>query len=126
MGAVSFLFSFLAVSIAGGEIVTRSFEPTLSDRLGASGFLYFLGLFVLIVSTLCYVKSSQKLRPQPRWRAGLLGGALAAATFCASVFGGYIVLGGFSLIAMLVLPIVASLLGPFLGRRRQRPNPSQT
>ena len=118
MGAVSFLFSFLAVSIAGVEVVTRSFEPILSDRLGASGFLYFLSLLVSIISTLCYVKSSQKFRPQPRWHAGLLGGALAAATFCASVFGGYTVLGGFYLIAILVLPIVASLLGPFLGGKR--------
>jgi hypothetical protein len=113
MGAVSFLFSFLVVAIIGGETATRSFETILSERIGAAGLFYFLGLWASIISTLCYAISCQRFR-RTTWYTGLLGGTVAAGTFCASVLGGYTVLGDFALVPILVLPVVTGVLWPFL------------
>ena len=114
--AVLFLFSFLFVGITGVEIVTRSFEPILSERLGTSAFLYVLCLFVSIVSMICYAVSSLKLRRLPKWFMGPLGGVIAAGAFCAPVIACYAGLGfGYSLALVFLLPISIGSLWPVLG-----------
>jgi hypothetical protein len=89
MGAASFFLSFLAVGVFGADAITRRFETLPSEQIGASGFLFLLCLGTSAAATFCYAENSRRLGRYSRWFVGLLGGVVAAATFCAAVSAGY-------------------------------------
>jgi hypothetical protein len=120
--AVSFFLGFLAVGIIGVGTMT-SFEPLPSERIGASAFLYLLGLTTSISSTLLYRARVQALRRYPGWFTGLLGGVVAAGAFCAPMGADYW-LGSPSLAALiltLTLPILTGWLWPYFSARVPAP-----
>jgi hypothetical protein len=49
-----------------------------------------LCLGTTVISTFCYADNSRSLGRRTGWFTGLLGGVVAAATFCAPVFAGYV------------------------------------
>src|SRR5687767_2669277 len=89
MGAPWFFVSFLALGIFGADALTRRFETLPSERIGASGFLFLLCFATSSISTFCYARNSRRLGRRTRWFAGLLGGVVAAAAFCAPVGATY-------------------------------------
>jgi hypothetical protein len=120
--AVTFLLSFFPVGIIGVEILTRSFETEVSERLGASAFLYLLCVIGSILSTILYAESSRRFLRATNWSTGLLGGVVAAGAFCAPLFAGYAIPSfGFSVVLALVLPALTGLLWPLLSARVQTP-----
>jgi hypothetical protein len=93
-----------------------------SERIGASGFLFFLSLIASSLSALCYAKNSRTLGHRTRWFAGLVGGVAAAATFSAPVAAGYAglanVIDSWPLLALaIVLPILTGWYWPALSAR---------
>jgi hypothetical protein len=89
MGTASFFLSFLAVGIFGADAITRRFETVPSEQIGASGFLFLLCLGSSAIAALCFAENSRRLGRRPRWFMGLLGGVVAAVTFCAVVVAGF-------------------------------------
>jgi hypothetical protein len=89
MGTASFFLSFLAVGIFGADAITRRFETLPSDQIGAWWFLFLLCLGSSSIASLCYAENARRLGRRPRWFMGLLGGIVAAVTFCAAVVAGY-------------------------------------
>jgi len=120
VSAVTFLLSFFTVGIIGVEILTRSFQAEVSERLGASAFLYLLCVIGSIISTILYAESSRRFLRATNWSTSLLGGGVAAGAFCIPVFAGYAILSfGFSVALALVLPVLTGLLCPLLSARVQ-------
>jgi hypothetical protein len=122
MGTALFFLSSLAVGIYGADTLTRRFETLPSERIGASGFLFLLCLGTSAVSTFCYAESSRSLGRRTRWFTGLLGGVVAAATFCAPVGAGYAgllnALGLWFLVApTIALPTLVGWYWPILSAR---------
>jgi hypothetical protein len=104
MGTASFFLSFLAVGVFGADAITRKFETLPSEQIGAWWFLFLLCLGNSATATFCYAKSSRRLGRHSRWFEGLLGGVVAAATFCAAVGAGY-----YADLALLSVPLVIGL-----------------
>jgi len=116
MGTPWFFVSFLALGIFGAEALTRRFETLPSERIGASGFLFLLCLVTSGISTCCYAENTWRLGRRTRWFAGLLGGVVAAATFCAPVAASYAglldALGFGFLVLTTALPILVGWYWP--------------
>jgi hypothetical protein len=88
MGSASFLLGFLAVGLIG-VVTIPSFEPLPSERIGATGFLLLLCLAASTISTLSHSVGCLKLHRRSGWLMGLLGGVVAAGTFCAAGSAGF-------------------------------------
>ena len=122
MGTASFFLSFLAVGIFGAEALTKRFETLPSEQIGASGFLFLLCFVASAISTFCYAENSRRLGKRTRWFMGLLGGVIAAATFCAVLGVGYAGLSQvfgfwFTAALLLALPILVGWYWPFFSAR---------
>ena len=122
MSTVSFFLSFLAVGIYGADALTRRFETLRTEQIGASGFLFLLCLGTSAISTFCYAENSRTLDRRTGWFTGLLGGMVAAGTFCAVVGAGYVglfnALGFWFFVALtLPLPILLGWYWPLFSAR---------
>jgi len=114
MNVVLFFFGFLATGIVGSETL-GSFEIEPSDRIGAEAFLFLLCVVASSISVLSYLQGSRSFHRHPGRIAGLIGGVVAAGTFCAAA--GTIYLGSgfaFSVTLALVLPSLAAFVWPLL------------
>jgi hypothetical protein len=93
LGTVLFFLTFLAVGMIDAQMLAAALEPVQSEYLGASAFLFLLCLVVALVSTYAFVWNSHHGGRHSSWLSGLLGGAIAGGSFCASVGAGYAGLG---------------------------------
>jgi hypothetical protein len=100
MGAAWFLLGFLPVGIIGA-LTLASFETIPSERIGVEAFLFMLCIAASVISTASYAKGCRSVRRRPRWFAGMLGGVVAAGTFCASVGAFYLGLGHWTWMALM-------------------------
>src|SRR5579872_2445024 len=117
MGALLFLLSFLATGIAGAETLA-GFETTRSDQIGAEAFLFSLCFGTALFSVLSYLLGVFRFHRSPGKIAGLVGGVVAALTFCgsaATVYLGFYF--AFSVTLALMLPSSIAFVWPLLAPR---------
>jgi hypothetical protein len=114
MSVVLFFFGFLATGIVGAKTL-GSFEIEPAERIGAEAFLFLLCVGASAISVLSYLQGSRRFHRYPGGVAGLIGGVVAAGSFCAAA--GTIYLGpgfAFSVTLALVLPSLAAFVWPLL------------
>ena len=114
MSVVLFFIGFLATGIVGAKTL-GSFENLPSERIGAEAFLFLLCIGASSLSVLSYLQGSRGFHRYPGKIASLIGGVVAAGTFCAAA--GTIYLGlsfAFSVILTLALPSLLAFVWPLL------------
>jgi hypothetical protein len=119
MSAMLFFFGFVIAGIFGINSLA-SFEIALSERIGAEASLSLLCAGASTISVLLYYQASRMMDRYPGRIAGLVGGVVAAGTFCAAAGTGYLGVNlGFSVILALLLPSLVALVWPLLTPKAQ-------
>jgi hypothetical protein len=111
MSAALFFVGFLAAGIVGTSVLTN-YDP---EPIGAFASLLLLSLAASVTSAVSYLACSRRLHRFPGGLAGLLGGLVSAATFCASAGLLYVGLGFVASVCLaFVLAATVASVWPFL------------